>query len=160
MDKKSLLESRANDLVARMHQSDLINSAGEEGCSMNEIERVCNDVGQQIPFSYQLFLQLLGKVKSPIFSEVAILFDELDNVYDLVGYLDSEMSQWLPLESIPFCAETIGGQVCFFLSTDDVIDPPVYRSALGTTRIKKVADSLWDLVEDEIDSLLQKKNGS
>lgn len=155
--KKAELESNARKLVTRMLATGVVTNAESMGCTKEELATVSTDVGFPLPYSYELFLSLMGKAESKMFPVGAMFFDDLGEVYHLAGFFNSPIERWLPPDAIPICGEIMGEQVCFFLASDDPIDPPVYRSAIGADHTEKIGDSFWELMEIEMNCALERE---
>lgn len=157
MNKKASLKSKAQELVSRMLATGVVSASEAMGCSDEELAQVSADVGFPLPYSYELFLSLIGKAKTKMFPVGAILFDDLGTVYHLAGYFNSPIDRWLPPDAIPICGDITGEQLCFVLASDDPIDPPVYRSATGADYVEKIGDSFWELMETEMNCALERE---
>lgn len=153
MDQIQDMNERVEELIKRIISKGVVSTEDIGGCADDELNEIEKMAGNRLPYSYKLFMKRLGKSSDRLFDDACIYFDELKDLYLESGIIGDEEQHRLPDNGIPMWCDILGGQICYCLATDDDIDPPVYRFYNETNESVKVADSIWDCIEEEFELL-------
>ena len=147
-------ETRARLLKERMLKSNIAKPELIKGCSEKEIsdlEKKCDVV---FPESYKVFLRNFGHgLGGYVMGDIDFFYNQIQPLTDLLRneVLIYEGDPVLPEKAVVI-AGRYGEQFMFFDGSGTVKEPPIFYYKENAQNFKKFGDSVFDLLEDEIEA--------
>ena len=143
--------SRLDEIAAKIRDSGVLRKAKMKGCSEKEIASLEKEFGKKLPTAYREFLGLLGRGAGSFMSDLEMFFPEVAEC----NAKAEEILSWeegveLPETAFVFMTR-YGEQFLFFEVDERNPDPPIYYFKEDAKGFKRLYDSIWDFVEDEIE---------
>ena len=138
------------ELCDRLVSNNISEREQIRGCTKKEISEIEKHIGKKLPKQYTIFLETIGRCAGMFMIDVEIFYPKMitltDRIKKLVG-----TSLKLPEDSFVF-ASRYGEQFLYF-EIDSNPNPPIYRWSNDEPKsVKKVFKSIWDFVEEELES--------
>jgi hypothetical protein len=143
----------ATRLVERLIASGIAKPGQIAGCSDSDITRIEGTSGVQLPAAYKAFLRVVGKNAGQLMGDIDFLYE---GVLALNARAAAILDNWeegklvLPAKAFVFSMRQ-GEQFMFFIADGRSDDPPVYYYFEGWGQFKKAANSLWEVIEAELE---------
>jgi len=142
-------------LAERLLSSGIAKPDQIAGCSDADIARIEAASGVQLPAAYRSFLRVLGRNAGQLMCDIDFLYEK---ALGLNAQAARILENWeegklaLPEKAFVFSMRQ-GEQFMFFIADGGSEDPPVYYYFEGRGEFNKVANSLWEVVEAELEML-------
>ena len=159
-DSDKDFETRAIALKDQMLKLNLADPNLVRGCSKKEIEKLEQDNNVILPKSYRVFLENFGHgIGGAIMKEIDILYDNIFNLTNVIRneVLIDEGDPVLPNKAFVFTGR-YNEQFMFFNADGLEEDPSVFYYMIDDEEFRKIADSIFDIVEDEVEVALSIKH--
>ncbi|BAZ45677.1 hypothetical protein NIES4102_27030 [Chondrocystis sp. NIES-4102] len=143
---------RAANLKNMMLDLGLANPHLIKGCSKQEIINLESEYNVTLPNSYKVFLENFGHgLEGRVMNDIDILYDQVLPLTSIARnqILIDEGDPVLPEKAFVFCMR-YGEQFMFFDASGLVEEPPIFYYMENDTAFKKVGDSIFDILEGEI----------
>lgn len=165
MDNQSQsLEKKLIDRAMRLKKDILHQNLGNpkwiKGCSEFEILSSERKYDVILPLSYKVFLRNFGHgLGGRVMKEIDILYN---NILDLTNVIKNEVlieegDPVLPNKSFVF-AGRYNEQFMFFNADGSEEDPAVFYYMINDEKFRKIGDSIFDILEDEVSEALSIKH--
>lgn len=144
---------RAVNLKNMMLNLGLANPNLIKGCSKQEITKLERENNVIFPQSYKVFLENFGHgLGGRVMNDVDILYDQVFPLTSIARneILIEEGDPILPEKAFVFSMR-YGEQFMFFDASGLIEEPPIFYYMADDTAFKKVGDSIFDILEGEID---------
>jgi hypothetical protein len=144
LDPKSLCE--------RLIASGIATPGSISGCSSEEIGSIEKRLGLPLPGTYVDFLRVAGKRAGAFMRDIDVFYP---NMLGLRERAEEILENWeegrllLPDDALVFAMRT-GEQFMFFLADGKNSAPPIWFYIEESSEFKKIAESLGDVLESEI----------
>lgn len=163
-NQNQFLEEKLVDRAMRLKNNILHQSLGNtewiKGCSESEILLLEKKYNVIFPLSYKIFLRNFGHgLGGAIMKEIDILYDNIFNLTNVIRneVLIDEGDPVLPNKAFVFTGR-YNEQFMFFNADGLEEDPSVFYYMIDDEEFRKIADSIFDIVEDEVEEALSIKH--
>jgi hypothetical protein len=139
-----------DELTRRLIQSGLCPPDKLIGCTDRELRQIEATIGRALPLEYRAIMGAIGRGAGDFSSDVLMFYPQvLTNTVQMKEIIESYKVK-LPDSAYVF-AQRYGEQCLFFQLDGTDPDPPVNRwSDDRPKRFKKVFDSVWDFIEEDL----------
>jgi hypothetical protein len=125
------------------------------GCTESDIQGLEAIANLQLPPAYTAFLKVAGRSAGRFMPDVDIYFDKIAKLNSTATDILEDWEEGklhLPTKAFVF-AMRYGEQFMFFVADGKLDDPPIYHYFEGHGNFEKIGDSVWDVIEGELDIL-------
>ena len=158
-DSDKDFETRAIALKNKIIELNLADPNLVRGCSNKEIEKLEQDNKVIFPKSYRVFLENFGHgLGGIIMSDINILYEDIHGLTNQLRneVLIDEGDPILPENAFVF-ATRFGEQFMFFDASSSQDEPPILYYMENHESFSKVGNSIFDILEKEIEGWYQLK---
>ena len=148
-----------NALVDRLLASQIATRDNIVGCTDDDIRQLECATQCQLPGAYLRFLRSIGRGAGCFLRDINIYYP---TVLTLNVEARSILDNWeegrlvLPANAVVFSIRQ-GEQFMFFIADGNHDDPPIFHYMEDRGEFRKIAESLWDVIEHELELTEQVK---
>lgn len=143
------IRKRGQAFRERMIARNFLAPNDSSGCTEDEIKEIEGKAGGPLPEAYKVFLRLLGKRTTKVFDHVNMFVEDIEANL-AIGGVTEESDPPVPKGTFPCWTDYLGEVVGFF-HLGESEDPAIYRMSIETGRVERIGDSLWDMMEAELE---------